>query len=120
MSDRDNPDFLSTNTLKGDKVVNAAGDDLGKIEDFMFDLDNGRVGYVVISFGGFLGLGDKLFAIPWQALSLRVHEHLSPSIFPRMSYKMPRALIKTNGPLLVGNFPDLILTMAISLTGRQK
>lgn len=72
---RDDPDFLSAGTIKRDKVVNRAGEDLGKIEELMIDLQSGRIAYAVLSFGGFLGLGDKLFAIPWQALSLRPHEH---------------------------------------------
>ncbi len=36
----------------------------------MIDLDNGRIAYCVLSFGGFLGMGDKLFAVPWSALTL--------------------------------------------------
>jgi len=75
VADRNNPDFLSASTLKGDKVVNAAGEDLGKIEELMIDLRDGRLAFAVLSFGGFLGLGDKLFAIPWQALRLKVHDH---------------------------------------------
>jgi sporulation protein YlmC with PRC-barrel domain len=61
---------LSGSSLKGDKVENYQGEDLGKIEEIMIDLDRGRVAYVVLSFGGFLGMGDKLFAIPWQAFSV--------------------------------------------------
>lgn len=61
---------LSANTLEGDAVVNAAGEDLGKIEEIMLDVSSGRIAYAVLSFGGFLGLGDKLFAIPWEALQL--------------------------------------------------
>ena len=61
---------LSGSSLKGDKVVNYKGEDLGKIEEVMIDLDRGRVAYAVLSFGGFLGMGDKLFAIPWQAFSV--------------------------------------------------
>ena len=60
---------LTASTLKGDKVVNHKGEDLGKIEEIMLDLDDGRSGYAVLSFGGFLGMGDKLFAIPWQAFA---------------------------------------------------
>lgn len=44
------------------------GKDLGEIEDVMADLETGRLVYAVLSFGGFLGFGDKLFPIPWQAL----------------------------------------------------
>ena len=60
MASRDNPDFLSAETIKGDKVVNSAGEDLGKIEDLMIDLDNGRVGYAVLSFGGLAGYGRQI------------------------------------------------------------
>ena len=57
-------------TLIGDAVVNARGDDLGKIEAIMLDVTSGRIAYAVLSFGGFLGMGSKLFAIPWSALTL--------------------------------------------------
>ena len=61
---------LSATTLIGDRVVNRQGENLGKIEDLMIDPEQGRVGYAVLSFGGFLGVGDKLFAVPMQALKL--------------------------------------------------
>ena len=41
---------------------------LGKIEEVMIDVNMGRIAYAVLSFGGFLGIGNKLFAIPWEAL----------------------------------------------------
>src|SRR5512135_3389874 len=61
---------ISASSLTGDSVVNAQGEDLGTIEDIMIHIDSGRVAYAVLSFGGFLGMGDKLFAIPWEALTL--------------------------------------------------
>lgn len=61
---------LSASTLEGDTVCNAAGEDLGNIEDIMIDTHDGRVAYAVLSFGGFLGIGDKLFAVPWEALRI--------------------------------------------------
>ena len=61
---------MSADTLKKDKVRNISGDDLGTIEDFMLDMDSGRIEYAVLSFGGVLGIGDKLFAVPPQALSV--------------------------------------------------
>ena len=64
------PRGLSASTLKNEKVVNAAGEKLGNIEDYMVDLNNGRIAYCVLSFGGFLGMGDKLFAVPWSAMTL--------------------------------------------------
>jgi len=61
---------LSASTLKGDDVVNAQDEKLGTIEELMIDLDRGCIAYAVLSFGGFMGMGDKLFAIPWSALSV--------------------------------------------------
>ena len=64
------PNVLSSTTICSDHVKNAAGEDLGKIEDLMIDLHSGRIAYAVLSFGGFLKMGNKLFAIPWEALKV--------------------------------------------------
>lgn len=64
------PEIMAADTLEGDDVVNYQGDDLGKIKDIMIDVAAGRVAYAVLSSGGFLGIGDKYFAIPWSALTL--------------------------------------------------
>jgi len=96
---RENPDFLSASTLKGDKVVNIAGEDLGKIEEFMLDLQNGRIAYAVLSFGGFLGMGNKLFAIPWQALQLRVHEHAFTLNVSKETLERAEGFDKDNWPI---------------------
>jgi sporulation protein YlmC with PRC-barrel domain len=61
---------LLADTLTGEKVVNRQKEDLGQIEHLMIDMEKGRVAYAVLSFGGFLGMGDKLFAIPWSALAI--------------------------------------------------
>jgi sporulation protein YlmC with PRC-barrel domain len=72
--DRQLTAVLSASTLTGDKVVNRDGDDLGDVEDLMIDLTRGRIAYAVLSFGGFLGLGEKLFAVPWEAMGLDLEE----------------------------------------------
>ena len=61
---------LPVSTLTGSRVINPAGDDLGKIEDIAIDMASGRIAYAVLSFGGFLGFGTKYFALPWEALRL--------------------------------------------------
>jgi len=61
---------ISASTIMKDNVKNGSGDDLGKIEDLMLDLATGKVSYAVVSFGGFLGMGDKLFAVPLQAMQV--------------------------------------------------
>jgi sporulation protein YlmC with PRC-barrel domain len=98
-ADRENPDFLSAGTLKGDKVVDKAGKDIGKIEEFMIDLQDGKIGYVVVSHGGFLGLGNKLFAIPWEALSLRLHEHAFALNVSNETFDKAEGFDKDNWPL---------------------
>ncbi|HSM71259.1 MAG TPA: PRC-barrel domain-containing protein [Anaerolineales bacterium] len=69
------PHVLSATTIIDDKVVNPEGEELGSIKELMIDMDKGQVNYAVLSFGGFLGLGDKLFAIPWEALTLNREDH---------------------------------------------
>ncbi len=64
---------LSASTLAGNEVRNPQGENLGHIKDLMINLQDGSVAYAVLSFGGFLGMGDKLFAIPWE--SIRVDQH---------------------------------------------
>jgi sporulation protein YlmC with PRC-barrel domain len=99
MANRDNPDFLSASTLKGDKVVNAAGEDIGKIEELMIDLRDGRIAFAVLSFGGFLGLGNKLFAIPWQALGLKLHDHDFVLDVPKDVLEKAEGFDKDNWPI---------------------
>jgi len=64
------PEVMAADTLEGDRVINAEGEDLGAIHDIMIDVQRGCVAYAVLSRGGILGLGDKLYAIPWNAMTL--------------------------------------------------
>jgi sporulation protein YlmC with PRC-barrel domain len=64
------PQVLSSSSICKDRVKNPSGEELGKIEDLMIDLRSGRIAYAVLSFGGFLKMGNKLFAIPWEALKV--------------------------------------------------
>lgn len=54
--------------MQGTDVKSPSGEGLGDIKDLMIDLNTGRVAYAVMSFGGLLGMGNKLFAVPMQAL----------------------------------------------------
>jgi len=70
-----NPKVLTASTLKGDKVTNAKGEDLGKVEEIMLDLERGRVAYVVLSFGRANWMpNNKLFAVPWEVLTISHHD----------------------------------------------
>lgn len=62
--------LTSASSLTGHDVVNRAGETLGEVQEVMLDLSHGTVAYAVMSSGGFLGIGERLFAIPWRALQL--------------------------------------------------
>jgi len=64
------PALMGADTLIGDSVVNGAEEDLGDIKEIMLDMQTGQVAYAVLAMGGFLGIGEKLFAVPWGALHL--------------------------------------------------
>ena len=64
------PRLMGADTLIGDDVFNRSGENLGDIKEIMIDMQSGQVAYAVLSFGGVLGIGEKLFAVPWQALQL--------------------------------------------------
>lgn len=68
------PYLMGADTLMGNDVVSGTDEDLGDIKEIMLDMRTGRVSYAVLSFGGFLGMGEKLFAVPWSALKLDI-EH---------------------------------------------
>ena len=69
------PRVMAASTLEDDNVVNPAGDKLGEIAEIMIDVPSGRVAYAVLSVGGFLGIGEKLLAIPWRALKIDPPNH---------------------------------------------
>jgi sporulation protein YlmC with PRC-barrel domain len=64
------PDVMAASTIDGNTVISSDGDDVGSIKEIMLDVRQGRIAYAVMSSGGFLGIGDKLLAIPWSALTL--------------------------------------------------
>jgi sporulation protein YlmC with PRC-barrel domain len=57
-----------TKTLIGMKVKNSLGEDVGKVSELVLDAEKGTIRYAALSVGGFLGVGDKMFAVPWQSL----------------------------------------------------
>jgi hypothetical protein len=73
-------------TVIGSKVVNAQNEDLGKIEDLVLDAGAGRIAYAVLSFGGFLGMGEKYFAIPWNAFNFNLKENRTVLTLTRNFY----------------------------------
>jgi hypothetical protein len=65
---RETSRLISSEKVTGSKVENVKGDSLGHIEEIMIDKISGRVGYAVLNYSSFLGMGGKLFALPWDVL----------------------------------------------------
>jgi sporulation protein YlmC with PRC-barrel domain len=64
------PALMGANTLIGDDVYNHKDEHLGEIKEIMLHMATGTVAYAVLSFGGVFSIGEKLFAVPWEALKL--------------------------------------------------
>lgn len=60
--------LMPAEQIRGTHVVNPQGDDLGRIEDVVVETSTGHIVYAILSSGGFLGIGNKLFALPWDVL----------------------------------------------------
>lgn len=91
-----------TGVLIGTPVRNREGEDLGTIEEVMIDVENGHVAYLVLSFGGFLGMGDKLFAIPWDRVALKFGERGKFFLIP-----IERDRLRTAPGFDKDNWPDM-------------
>jgi sporulation protein YlmC with PRC-barrel domain len=64
------PELMGANTLIGDHVHNLKNEHLGEIKEIMLDMRTGKIAYAVMAHGGVFTLGEKLFAVPWEALTL--------------------------------------------------
>jgi sporulation protein YlmC with PRC-barrel domain len=60
--------IISASKVTGTKVYNTEGDHLGEIHDIMLDKRSGVIAYAIMSFGGFLGIGERYHQVPWSTL----------------------------------------------------
>lgn len=67
--------ILTASSMMKDTVVDLAGEKLGDVKDVMLDVHSGRIEYVVMESGGFLGIGEKFFAIPYRLLAIDTKNH---------------------------------------------
>ena len=59
----------SANVISASNVYNTAGESLGEINDVMIDKRSGKIAYAIMSFGGFLNIGEQYHPLPWAALT---------------------------------------------------
>jgi len=86
-ADGPGPALMGASTLLSDDVYNKDSEDLGDVKEFMIDMATGKIAYAVLSFGGLLGMGDKLFAVPWAALTLDTTNR-------RFTLDVPKSVLK--------------------------
>lgn len=94
------PEVMGADTLIGNDVYNRQGEDLGEIKEIMLEMRSGKVNYAVLSFGGFLGIADKLFAVPWSALTL-------DTVNKRFVLDVPKNRLKNAPGFDQDNWPDM-------------
>jgi sporulation protein YlmC with PRC-barrel domain len=80
---------LAASSIIGDNIFNPAGDNLGKINDIMIDISGSKIEYLVIECGGFLGMNQKYFAVPMQALTI-ANEHKNAFILNETKESLKR------------------------------
>lgn len=102
--------YLSATTLIGDNVENPQGESLGDLKEIMLDTVEGRISYAVLSFGGVLGMGDKLFAVPWKSLTVDHAGHKLILDVRKDRLKDAPGFDKDNWP----NFADTTFAKAIN------
>src|SRR4051794_36245745 len=62
-------ELIASNKVEGTEVYNRQGEHLGEVYNFMVNKRSGQVEYAVMSFGGFLGVGESYHPLPWKALT---------------------------------------------------
>ena len=94
------PALMGADTLLGDDVYNHSDEELGDIKEIMLDMRTGQIAYAVLSFGGILGMGDKLFAVPWERLTL-------DTVNKRFLLNVDKSQLKDAPGFDKNNWPDM-------------
>ena len=103
---RDKSGVLKASDLIGMNVQGTDGKKLGNIKDLVIDPDEGGVEYAVLEFGGFAGIGDKYFAVPWEALRL-------DQTNKKLSLDVHKKDLKNAPGFDKNNWPDLSLEQVV-------
>ena len=94
------PELMGADTLIGDHVHNLSNEHLGEIKEIMLDMRSGKIAYVVMSSGGVLSIGEKLFAVPWEALTL-------DTVNKRFTMDLPKERIENAPGFDTDHWPDM-------------
>ncbi len=80
-----------TSAIEGMAVVNNEDEHLGKVKDLVIELETGTIVYAALDFGGFIGIGDKLFAVPWDAFKLGSKDKVEHLVLATTKEKLKNA-----------------------------
>ncbi len=94
------PRLMGADTLIGDHVHNLKNEHLGTVKEIMLDMQTGHIAYVVMAHGGVLGIGEKLFAVPFEALTLDTANH-------RMTLNIEKERIEQAPGFDKNHWPDM-------------
>jgi sporulation protein YlmC with PRC-barrel domain len=97
----DRVEVMSADTLVGRDVENRQGEDFGEVADLAIDLSSGRIAYVILEYGGWLGLGEKLAVVPWKALKANVNN-------PLVTMDIDKDKLKTLPSFARGEWPQTL------------
>ncbi len=96
--------YLTASSIIGDKVRNAKDEHLGEIKDIMLDIQTGKIDYLVVEFGGFLGIGVKYFAIPFRLIRVDADRRL-------FIFDQPREVLEQAPGFDMDHWPDTNLPL---------
>lgn len=94
------PELMGAETLIGNHVHNLQNEHLGEIKEIMLDMRTGKVAYAVMSSGGVLSIGEKLFAVPWQAMTL-------DTVHKRFTMDAEKSLVENAPGFDTDHWPDM-------------
>jgi sporulation protein YlmC with PRC-barrel domain len=106
---RDKSGVMKVSNVVGMKVQDTDGKKLGDIKDLVIDPMDGSIGYAVLDFGGFLGIGDKYFAVPWEALQWTVDRKAIVLDVTKRDLKQAPGFDKNNWPDLGSEEQALVI-----------
>ncbi len=96
--------YLTASSIIGDKVRNGKDEHLGEIKDIMLDIQTGKIDYLVVEFGGFLGIGVKYFAIPFRLIRVDADRKL-------FIFDQPREVLEQAPGFDMDHWPDTNLPL---------
>jgi sporulation protein YlmC with PRC-barrel domain len=90
--------------LIGCEITNSKNESLGEIQDIVLDGNNRKIAYAVVAFGGFLGMGEKYFAMPWRLIEVTQR---GTDDKPRATLGLDQATLKAAPGFDKGKWPDM-------------